>query len=302
MASTVRSAFTEFAARLEPTGTQRSDAATKHSGVRDCLNSTLFVDTAFLIGSYVRWTLIRPPDDIDLLVVLDYSKHGADYYIAFNGAQSALQRFHTLLKTCYPYTPIRKDHPAVYLNFSTYGFDVIPAFRRNGGGYVIPSRFGSGWVTTDPQKHAERTTAMNKATGNYFVPLVKMFKSWNRSHFNRLTGFHLEMAMADAWPRASSLSYPYTSQLITYMSYAQAAAALFTALANQLSYSTPDPAGLSPNIDEYLAYEDRTRTRQRLETAAVEAQIAIRHEERGDHYSAITKWRSIFDDLFPAYS
>ena len=68
---------------------------------------------------------------------------------------------------------------------------------------------------------------MNKETGGCFVPFVKMFKSWNRTHYNKLTGFHLEMALANAWPTTQSTLYPYSTQYVNYGSYAQAAAALF---------------------------------------------------------------------------
>jgi len=37
-------------------------------------------------------------------------------------------------------------------------------------------------------------------------------------------------------------------------------------------------------------------------TAGRDAEIALHHEMRGDHYSAITKWCEIFGDPFPAYS
>jgi len=196
MPTTVPAAFREFAVRLQPTDAQRSDASTKQGGVKDCLNGTLWVSRSFLTGSYARWTIIRPPSDIDLLVVLDDSKHGDDFFYAPGGAQLALERFHVRLKTCYPNTPIRKDHPAVHLDFTTIGFDVIPAFDRRDGGFFIPSRFASGWMPTDPTKHAELTTAMNGGTGDFFVPLVKMFKSWNCAHYAKLTGFHLEVAMS----------------------------------------------------------------------------------------------------------
>jgi hypothetical protein len=69
-------------------------------------------------------------------------------------------------------TPIRKDHPAVYLNFVTYGFDVVPAFHRTGGGYYIPSHIGSGWMATDPTKHADRTTAMNNVEVGISFPSI----------------------------------------------------------------------------------------------------------------------------------
>jgi hypothetical protein len=155
-------------------------------------------------------------------------------------------------------------------------------------------------MATNPQKHAERTTAMNKVTGGYFVPLVKMFKAWNRSHYNKLTGFHLEMVLADAWPTQWNSSL-YVTQHVVYTSYADAAAALFSPLSSKLQYSMQDPAGLGGTIDGYLNSDDRTRTRQRLDAAAQDAQVALRHAARDDHYSAITKWRDIFGDQFPAY-
>lgn len=304
MPRTVRAAFEEFASRLEPTIVQRADASVKHTGVRDCLAESLSVQKAFLTGSYARSTIIRPPNDIDLFVVLDYSRHGDDFYNSHDGAEEALRVFHYYLKNCYPDTPARKDHPAVHLDFATYGFDVVPAFPRRGGGYVIPNRHASGWVATDPTQHATVTTAMNSQTSNYFVPLVKMFKSWSRSHYEKLSGFHLEMAMVRAWPRAtSSLLVPMsTPGPVKYAGVQLAAAALFPALSSWLRYYTPDPAGLSGNIDTYLRADDRALTRQRLDSAANDAQIALRHERREDHFSAINKWRDIFGDPFPAYA
>src|SRR5258708_1480609 len=129
-----------------------------------------------------------------------------------------------------------------------------------------------------------------------------MFKSWNRSHFDKLTGFHLEMALANAWPTTMSSVYPYNSEAVKYTSFSNAAAALFPALSSKLQSMTSDPAGLSGNIDDYLSYEDRKSTRERLDSAATASQVALRHEGREDHYSGIEKWRDIFGDPFPAYS
>lgn len=302
MATTVRAAFDEFASRIEPTANQKADAKTKHTGVRDCLNKTLWVSRAFLMGSYARSTMIRPPSDIDLFVVLDAEKHANDYFHALNGSQKVLDRFHALLKDCYPTTPIRKDHPAVNLNFSTYGFDVVPAFDRQNGGYLILSRFGAGWMSTDAEKHGSITTAMNSATGGFFVPLTKMFKAWNAAHYSKLTGFHLEMTLAEAWPKTQSSSWPPQQIPVVYGSYAKAATALFPALSSRLAYSMNDPAGMSGQIDGYLTADDRTRTRQRLDSAASDAQVALNHEGRGNHQAAIAKWRDIFGDSFPAYA
>ncbi len=303
MASTVCAAFQEFASKNELTDTQASDAKTKNAGVRACIGDALTVDTAFLTGSYARSTMIRVPKDIDLFVVLDYSRHGATYYDAYNGAEKVLEKFHATLKGCYPDTPIRKDGPAVNLDFSTVGFDVVPAFHRNGGGYVIPNRPGNGWISTDPKKHWEITKGMNTATGGYFVPLVKMFKVWNRWRYDKLTGFHLEMAMAAAWPTTQSPDYPYNQVPVKYGGHAAAATALFPALADKLWWgSMADPAGLGGNIDGYLAQDDRTRTIEKLRASGESATMARQHEANSKHEWAITRWRDIFGDFFPAYS
>ena len=303
MASTVYGAFQEFASKNELTDSQVSDVKTKHTGVRTCLGNALTVDTAFLTGSYARSTMIRAPKDVDLFVVLDYSKHGATYYEPWDGAQKALDRFHAVLKGCYPNTPIRKDGPAINLDFSTVGFDVVPAFHRNGGGYVIPNRPGTGWLGTDPRKHAEITSGMNAGTGGHFVPLVKMFKVWNRWRHDKLTGFHLEMAMAAAWPTAQSSTYPYNQVPVRYGSYAAAATVLFPALADKLWWgSMADPAGLGGNIDGYLSQDDRTRTIEKLRASGESAAMARQHEVNEKHEWAINRWREIFGDFFPAYS
>lgn len=41
--------------------------------------------------------------------------------------------------------------------------DVVPAFYRNGGGYLIPSSVGQIWIATDPKKHVEIMSVANKA-------------------------------------------------------------------------------------------------------------------------------------------
>jgi predicted nucleotidyltransferase len=296
MATTVTAAFDEFLRRLEPTQNQKDDASTKQSTVKDCIDSTLWVSRAFLTGSYARSTMIRPPSDIDLFVVLDHEKHAADFFHTPDGAVRVLDRFHSILKSCFSTTAIRKDHPAVHLNFSTYGFDVVPAFNRQGGGYLILSRKQSGWTATDPMKHAEQTTALNGLTAGDFVRVVKMLKAWNRAkNYSRLTGFHLEVETSHAWPKDGSDSPAI------FFRYATAVAAVLRRLSSTLLARTSDPAGLGGYIDDYLTDDARRWTRERLTAAADGADIALSHEERGRMDFAIAKWRDVLGDDFPGF-
>ena len=58
-------------------------------------------------------------------------------------------------------------------------FDVVPAFKRTGGGYEIPDT-QAGWIATNPKQHHELTTKKNTACGEMWVPFVKMVKGANR--------------------------------------------------------------------------------------------------------------------------
>ncbi len=296
MARTVAAAFRKFADRIEPTDLQKHDAETKVQGVRACLKERWVVDTTFLTGSYRRHTMIGPPKDIDLMVILDYDEHGEDYCDADDADEAVLERFHRDLKRAYPSTPIRKDRPAVNLDFSTVGFDVVPGFRRSGGGYLIPHPLHGGWLPTNPAVHRRRTEVLDAATDGRFIRVAKMLKEWNLLNFDRLTGFHLEMALVDAWPEDGD------GDPLRFSSSAEALAALFSALQAPLDHSLDDPAGLSGDIDDYLSDDQRELTIGCVARDAEAAAVARRHQARDNHERAIRKWGEILGQRFPAYS
>lgn len=301
MATTVPLSFREFLVRIEPTPAQKENHSTKQSGVRDCLADSLAINTSFLTGSYARQTMIRPPADVDLFVVLDADSHADEFFRRYDGAQRVLDRFRRRLKYCYGDTTVGRDPPAVYLIFSNIVLEVVPAFHRQGGGFWIPKPDASGWFATDPSVHATQTTRLNMATGGRFVPTVKMVKAWSRAHYNRLTGFHIECLLAESWPRVRSAEYPHAEVPKTYDNYSLCLADLLKGLASRIRYHTTDPARLSGNIDEYLFWQDRELTRQRLERSAENAATALYHEGRGTDWLAVDRWRDALGDPFPAY-
>ncbi len=299
MAYTVWKSFEDFKERLEPTNKQKEDASTKRGGVMDALNKKLWVSSAFLTGSYGRSTMIRPPSDIDLFVVLDADRHANQYYYAEDGTDQVLARFHSILKDAYPYTPIRKDHPAIHLDFTTYGFDVVPAFVRSGGGYLVLNRHRSGWISTDPTKHAARTTLYNSLTDGYFVRCVKMLKSCNRDkNYSRLSGFHLEVECGYAWPRTEVAG---SKHIVKVGHFAEGVAGLLNGLANTLATPTDDPAKMSGRIDGYLTDDVRRLTRETLRRCAESANYALIHEKNDKMEWAIGRWRDALGDTFPTY-
>jgi tRNA nucleotidyltransferase (CCA-adding enzyme) len=67
--------FDRFLSSIEPTSTQKTNAASTHRGVRDFLEGKYAGSTSFLIGYYKKDTLVRPPTDIDIMFVLPYTDY-----------------------------------------------------------------------------------------------------------------------------------------------------------------------------------------------------------------------------------
>jgi hypothetical protein len=58
--------------------------------------------------------------------------------------------------------------------------DVVPAFYRQGGGYLIPNTIEKRWIPTNSKVHETFMSNANAAHGSDLVPIVKMIKGWNR--------------------------------------------------------------------------------------------------------------------------
>jgi hypothetical protein len=58
--------------------------------------------------------------------------------------------------------------------------DVVPAFKREDGGYYIPNPSPGDWLATNPKRHHELSIAKNADCDGKYVPFVKMIKGINR--------------------------------------------------------------------------------------------------------------------------
>src|SRR5581483_8925928 len=107
----VTARFRDFHNNLLLTDDQREDGKTKHHGVRKCLNSHYYGSSSetansFLIGSWGKFTRVRPPRDIDLYFVLPQEVYDRFNTYAYNvNKQSALlQEIKSVLQKTYPAT------------------------------------------------------------------------------------------------------------------------------------------------------------------------------------------------------
>jgi len=288
MATTVKQGFKILKSNLEITDLQQETVSSRQKNVRRAVEAELTVLDSFLTGSYSRHTMIAPLSeaDIDVFVVLDPS-----YYEA-NGQASLLDKVKRVLRKTYPKTPeISRNGQAVTITFTDFMVDVVPAFYRQGGGYLIPSTYGGGlWIATDPKKHVEISSSANAVHNGDLVPLVKMIKCWNRAIQRHFRSFHLEVL---AWSIFNG---------VTISDYPSGMRYFFDKGRDLISKKNPDPTGYNDDVGFYIDTREKIETAvSRFTTAYNRARKAEAYDREGKVEDAINEWRKIFGSSFPAY-
>lgn len=286
----INGAFEQFRANLEITGLQESTVSTRQQKVRDAISGQLEVKETFLTGSYSRSTMIAPlaKADIDIFVVLD-NKYYHNYHNQNGGQAGLLDSVKRALKRTYPSTPdISRNGQAVTISFTDFIVDVIPAFNRSGGGYLIPNSISQSWISTDPKKHIEIWTARNQFQNGKLVPLIKMIKQWNKMTNNHFRSFHLEVMILHILNGIRIDDYPSG---VRYF---------FDKARGYVTKKNPDPTDYQDDVGDYINTRQKMdATVSRLETAY---KRALRAEDWASRYyekTAKQEWRKIFGNYFP---
>jgi len=292
MPATIAESFSRFKSNLEITNLQGTTVSVRQNGVRDVLKKGMTVLDDFLTGSYARSTMISPlkEADVDICAVLDVSYF--HFYNGKNGGPAGLLDWvKRTLRQTYTRTPdISRNGQAVTIQFEDFVVDVVPAFYRQGGGYLIPNAQTNSWISTDPKKHVEIFSAANQTHNGDLVPLIKMLKSWNKGNGSFFNSFHLEVMVLQVLTNVRISDFP-------------SGVRFFFDKARQVVGQQPDPAGFPGNVAQYLHAGLRLdMARRRLADAH---ELALRAENWGKNAlydrTSIDEWRKLFPLHFPAY-
>jgi len=292
MATTITQAFEILRERLEITGLQKTTVATRQTNVREVMEAGLTVVDSFLAGSYARSSMISPlkEADVDICMVLDakYFHH----YNGQNGGQAGLlDLVRETLRRTYTRTPdISRNGQAVSVRFEDFVVDVVPAFARQGGGYLIPNSLTQVWLETDPKKHVEIFADANAAHSGSFIPLLKMVKGWNRSHSGYFRSFHLEVLALEVLRGVRISDMPSGARYV------------FDKGREAVARKNLDPAGFGDDVGRYIY------GREKIEEAVGKFQKAFEGAVRAGDFArrgyirnAIEVWGVVFGDYFPTY-
>ena len=224
--ATLRSQFDQALKMIEINQDKARRAIKAHTEVRDVLEkeerlTEWGVDTK-LIGSYSRDTGIYPGKDVDVFVKLTKLDTTSEPKVVYNAVWDALQKEYGDSRTgglaeqqtrsVKVSFPNRKDAK------SSFAVDAVPAVQ-DGEHWAIPTRDRNRWaastgrwVTTDPERFGEMSSALSTSylsptvgERNAFKPIVKLMRQARRTHLGdrRPGGLFIEFATYELWDLGS---------------------------------------------------------------------------------------------------
>jgi len=191
--------FSKFLGNIALTEEQKTKGLERRDAVVRSLNANYYGTTSAtnhstLVGSWGKFTRIRPPRDVDVLFTLPYATYERFQQRTGNRQSQLLQEVRTLLLSAYPNTAIRGDGPVVLVPFSAFNVEVIPAFAAQDGGHLVCMTDGGGsYKRADYDAEMKIVSDSNSTTNGNTRDLVRMMKTWQGYCSVPLKSFHLEL-------------------------------------------------------------------------------------------------------------
>jgi hypothetical protein len=286
MPSNVPTSFNKFLGNIELSGSHSDTAESRNERIISLLENHFTILEAFPTGSIARDTAIKEYADLDIMVVLHYSKHikGKLPSVVLQNVRDALGDYRT---------GVRKNGQAVTLHYNSWpNVDVVPVSRTdNKDGTVrnfnVPDMNSEKWIVSRPRKHSNQMDAKNKSSGIKFKQIVKMIKHWNKQHSGILQSYHIEVM---ALQTLDSYIDEYTWHIYKYFENA------VNLIQSPLWYE-------DSFVDDYLDDDKRNQALTRLTKAKELAGDAwsLTYNPQNDHKKAIEIWQQIFGNKFPSY-
>ncbi|HEX8647659.1 MAG TPA: CBASS oligonucleotide cyclase [Thermoleophilaceae bacterium] len=285
--SYVDDAFIKCKKTLEITRAEQDFAASKHKDIRELVEASWQLEDHFLTGSYRRDTKTKKLKDVDIFVVID--PKGPQANLRDQHPSVVLEELRKLLAA--KYSGVIPDGFGCTVKFGmddeVASFDVVPAFKRKGGGWEIPNAERSDWISTNPKLHHEQSTKKNGQCDEKFVPLVKMIKGINRNFNEPIKPPFLLEVMAQTL--VSAPFGRYQDEITWFLASA----------AERIVEDWPDPAAIGPTVNGRMTVADRQAAAKTLTDWQRIAEKAVRLEDAGSERDAVEEWKKLFDWRMP---
>ena len=218
MASVVSKRFTIFLENIALTSTQIASGNDRRERVVRALNdhywgSQSTTKHSRFIGSWGKYTRVRPPRDVDVLFELPDSVYHRFEGRTGNRQSQLLQEVKGVLATTFTTTSLKGDGPVVKVPFTSYNVELIPAFSLTNGQYwVCMTDSGGYYKNADYEAESRRVKASNDSTKNNTRRLIRMMKRWQAYCSVPIRSFWIELVVMDfldGWAHSKESSVYY---------------------------------------------------------------------------------------------
>lgn len=213
----VSSRFDALLNNISLTDVQKTAGTERRASVIKALNSHYWGSTSEtanskFVGSWGKYTRIRPPRDVDVLFELPKSVYDKYQNRSGNKQSQLLQEVKGILSAKFPNTDVRGDGPVVKVPFTSYNVEVVPAFLLTTGQYyVCMTNDGGQYKKADYDAEIKVVKDSNDLTKGNTRNLIRMMKCWQGYCGVPLKSFWIELIAVEflaGWEhRAKSSTY-----------------------------------------------------------------------------------------------
>jgi len=284
VAFTVQESFEEFIKSISISCDYSNMIEERTTLMIKLLSKKFDVLEIFAVGSLLTYSAIKDYVDIDIIVVLHYSK-----YIKKNTPLDLLEKVKRILNS-YKVEITKKNTHAVKLKFKTApNVNIIPASRvlvdESFSHYNIPSTDKDIWIASNPKIHTKQMRNLSI----YKSQLVQIIKEWNRQNSSYLSSFHID-----------NIALSYNDDI--NIDFAWHICKFFKYMYETLEKRMPNPNSLGSYIDDYLDEYSRISVLELIDTTITKTYNAW-YDVYSDkpHKLPIEVYCECFGDRFPRY-
>ncbi len=195
--------FSKFLENIALTDSQAKSGKERRERVVQALNDHYWgsqskTQHSKFIGSWGKYTRVRPPRDVDVLFELPDSVYYRFERRTGNRQSQLLQEVKGVLEKEFATTSVKGDGPVVKVPFTSYNVELVPAFARTNGQYWICMTNGGGYYkTADYDAESRHVRTSNDSTNKNTRNLIRMMKRWQAHRSVPIKSFWLELIGID---------------------------------------------------------------------------------------------------------
>lgn len=167
-------------------------------------NSSSNSNNSKYVGSWAKFTRVRPPRDVDVLFELPKSVYDMYQQKSGNKQSQLLQEVKGVLLAAFPKTDIKGDGPVVKVPFSAYNVELAPAFiLTNKRHYVCMTNDGGSYKEADYEAETKLISDSNTRSSEKTRELIRVMKRWQAYCDVPIKSFWIELIAVEflsTWP------------------------------------------------------------------------------------------------------